>query len=314
MIIHIPEGTLDIRAYEFRNREDITAIVLPSTLTRIGISAFEGCTHLESIVIPNSVNLIRESAFKNCHRLKSVQLPEGLTQIEPHTFEGCRYLEDIIHTDQIRHIQEKAFRDCGRLLSIDLPQLEELGSRAFENTGLRSIALPDSVTDLPYDVFTDCTYLRNISLPAHLDMDMIRVQGFDLMHTISPVNPWITRRSAILPSDRNPNGFIERMQHASRSLNRKMAMFLSLCLKRSSLNTLPSEMRELILTFTEADLDVVPGRQGRMRDVDQYQRSTILAATAVAPTRSIDFKWAQSWDALDLDKKEAPSFWRRFGL
>ncbi len=48
------------------------SIVLPNSLTSIGLLAFENCKNLESITIPNSVTSIGNSAFQNCRSLTSV--------------------------------------------------------------------------------------------------------------------------------------------------------------------------------------------------------------------------------------------------
>ncbi len=45
---------------------EITDIVIPNSVTRIGDHAFAGCSGLTSITIPNSVTSIGESAFSGC--------------------------------------------------------------------------------------------------------------------------------------------------------------------------------------------------------------------------------------------------------
>ena len=42
---------------------NLTSIIIPDSVTRIGVSAFSGCTSLTSITIPDSVTSIGGSAF-----------------------------------------------------------------------------------------------------------------------------------------------------------------------------------------------------------------------------------------------------------
>ena len=53
------------------NGADVESIVLPNTVTEIGVSTFEGCK-ATSITIPQSVKTICDRAFYNCKGLKDV--------------------------------------------------------------------------------------------------------------------------------------------------------------------------------------------------------------------------------------------------
>ena len=50
-------------------------------MTEIGVSAFRGCSSLESVVIPKGVTKIGAGAFSACKKLESVVIPEGVTEI-----------------------------------------------------------------------------------------------------------------------------------------------------------------------------------------------------------------------------------------
>jgi hypothetical protein len=68
------------------DNEYIKGIILPSTLTSIGRSAFSGCLYLTGVTIPNSVTSIEESAFEGCSGLASVTIPDSVTSIGNHAF------------------------------------------------------------------------------------------------------------------------------------------------------------------------------------------------------------------------------------
>ena len=52
---------------------------IPTNITDIWRSAFEGCTRLTSVTIPDSVTSIRERSFQNCTNLTSVTFQGGTT-------------------------------------------------------------------------------------------------------------------------------------------------------------------------------------------------------------------------------------------
>jgi len=69
--------------------------IIPSTVTSIGVSAFEECSGLTSVTIPNSVTSIGARAFLACHSLTSVNLGSGVTNIGDYAFEFCSNLTSI---------------------------------------------------------------------------------------------------------------------------------------------------------------------------------------------------------------------------
>ncbi len=71
-----PVTTIGDRAF---NRSKITSVVIPSSVTTIGESAFFCCEGLTEIEIPDSVTSIGIMAFGKCIGLKRVKLGNWLT-------------------------------------------------------------------------------------------------------------------------------------------------------------------------------------------------------------------------------------------
>lgn len=61
-----------IAAKAFKNSKKLQTVVIPDTVTEIGIGSFEGCKKLKSVTIGKNVTSIGKNAFKNCKNLKKI--------------------------------------------------------------------------------------------------------------------------------------------------------------------------------------------------------------------------------------------------
>ena len=140
---------------------------IPDSVTRIGDSAFYGCTGLTSVTIPDSVTSIGDYAFCNCTGLTSVTIPDSVTNIGGSAFTGCTGLTSITIPDSVTSIVDYAFYGCTGLTSVTIPDsVTWIGDHAFWGcTGLTSITIPDSVTSIGGNAFSDCTGLSSITIP-----------------------------------------------------------------------------------------------------------------------------------------------------
>ena len=71
------------------DREDLTEVSIPDTVTKLGEEVFADCASLTSIEIPNSVTSIGDSAFSYCESLTSVTIGNGVTSIDDSAFSHC---------------------------------------------------------------------------------------------------------------------------------------------------------------------------------------------------------------------------------
>ena len=67
----------------------LTSVSLPSTLTVVGESAFEGCVSLESITLPEGVISLHDAAFKGCTSLEQIEIPSTVSTIYGTAFNNC---------------------------------------------------------------------------------------------------------------------------------------------------------------------------------------------------------------------------------
>lgn len=155
--------------YSFNNA---TKLVLDSieypNLTRIGISAFAGCTFtLNKAILPNCKK-IETSAFYSCSSMKLTSLELPLcTTIGEYAFYGCKSMKSIELPSTMTSIGATAFQYCTGLIrvSIAADTPPSLGSTAFANCpALTGIYVPDESVEA-YKTATNWSAYANKILP-----------------------------------------------------------------------------------------------------------------------------------------------------
>ncbi|HCJ01536.1 MAG TPA: hypothetical protein DHV31_01460, partial [Clostridiales bacterium] len=188
----IPSVVNTIGALAFKGTS-IESITFPQMLADIGESAFEGCETLTELDFTNTaIRSIGNYAFKDCTSLKTVELgtvknigkgafmntaieeitlPVGVTEISEALFEDAKNLNNIEANGSIVKIGDYAFKGTDSLTSIPdalLSSLKEMGTGAFKESGLRSVALPQSLTEIPAEAFMNAKYLTNVTFASSL--------------------------------------------------------------------------------------------------------------------------------------------------
>lgn len=142
----------------FRGFYNLTSVVLPESVKKVGKSTFEQCRSLESIDLSGVTELDTENLFTNCFSLKSVILPDNLTEIGPYMFSNCKSLVSLTIPQSVTVIGENAFSKCA-IETIVLPQnLTEIGTKAFYISDLKEIFIPKSVTYIGEAAFVTFTF------------------------------------------------------------------------------------------------------------------------------------------------------------
>ncbi|MDE6370930.1 MAG: leucine-rich repeat domain-containing protein, partial [Duncaniella sp.] len=106
----------------FRECSNLSTVLLPETLTKIGGDAFSG-TALNSIDIPAAVREIGSGAFYGT-RLRTVNIPEGVQNIDRNTFAYCDRLVSVNFPSSLTSIGADVFSGAGKVAGISCSAIE----------------------------------------------------------------------------------------------------------------------------------------------------------------------------------------------
>lgn len=187
-----PTGLKVIDSYAFTGTSSITEVKnLPSTLTEVGMHAFDGSTSLKEVVLPEGVLTIRQYAFQDNTNLTSISLPSSVNKTQWGVFKGASALTSItipehMLDDQQGELGDDFFAGATSLKSVTLPStLKSFGVRAFANCiSLGSITLPAGITTLKEGLFFNNTSLANLVIPDSVTSieagSLTNVKGYSL--------------------------------------------------------------------------------------------------------------------------------------
>ena len=152
------------------DKNNVTKVILDSTITSIGDYAFIDCLYLTTINL-DKVQLIGISAFENCSSLFSIA---GYTELDLASisslgvgaFKGCSSIKTLIIAGTLENIADEAFEDCIGITTITFKEgLKTIGISSFENCNqIVGLVIPSSTIAIGAYAFYDCTNLLEVKI------------------------------------------------------------------------------------------------------------------------------------------------------
>ena len=131
-ITYTVKGFVDVMKTDGNKKVMAREMIFAKSCTEVFSYIAENMANLRKVVIQGPVKKIGTSAFSSCKKLSEINIPPTVTEIEQWAFHYCHSLE-----------------------SIQLPEgLKKIGWGAFSSSGLKSIVIPKSVTEMEPNLFS----------------------------------------------------------------------------------------------------------------------------------------------------------------
>ena len=205
--VTIGENVISIGGWAFDNCSSLISITIPNSVTNIGKYAFSDCDTLKTVYVEATVpptlsgNIFYNTTPPTCHipcgTLAAYQASDWANQVGE-LVEECEY-EDLIPTNQIHYttwgdkivrmdttyhmdynnaevnyysmfganIVSHTYENGVGIITFDAP-VTVIGRDVFNNSNLRTIILPNSISTIETNAFAGCGSLQSITLPRNL--------------------------------------------------------------------------------------------------------------------------------------------------
>ena len=180
----------------------LQTIEFTKPIEQIPDGAFRDCVSIVYATSFENVKVVGKNAFRGCTSLKDVNL-ENVVSIGEKAFYGCTSFENIVVSSVTESIGKDAFTECTNVKSITVPFIgpdrenaknksfgyiinsnDKLGEDGFSVTltditsvhgkafnkcaSVRTISLPDSVTEIEEGAFNGAKSLKSVNLPSNI--------------------------------------------------------------------------------------------------------------------------------------------------
>lgn len=195
-------------------------VMIPLKYKGKPITAIEAETFMENhtitaVSIPSTVENVWDRAFYHCTALIDVELQGGVSRVGAYAFEGCTSLQNVTLSGKISSLGYRAFQESG-LRAIHFPEtLTEIGENAFaacEN--LTEITIPSTVTSVGRNIFLNCTSLETVNFLASVEsignmmFDYCPLKKVTLSPTIKSLEVYSFAYTALETVDFLPEGLL----------------------------------------------------------------------------------------------------------
>lgn len=176
--VALPEGLVTVGQNLFQNCFNLKTVSIPASATELKQSPFRDCSHIVAITVaegnPNyssadgilynkdKTELIQYNGGRNA---TSFTIPDGVKTLAYYSFAADSTLTDVTISASVETIYNTAFYKSPKLENVTIGKSVKLiGKQAFLGTALKSVVVPDAVTEIQDQAFSTCDNLETVTL------------------------------------------------------------------------------------------------------------------------------------------------------
>ena len=177
---------IEISDYSLMEVRKIKKVFIPSTISKIGCSAFAYCSSMTEMIFAENSQLSTISSHAFYYSgLVSIVLPEGLNTLEAAAFHSCKNLKEITIPSTLKTIGKSAFRYSSELSKVYIRDIgawcqisfnDKYSNPAYLAKNIYSadgelitfLDIPEGVTSISQYAFYEVSSINKISFPKSL--------------------------------------------------------------------------------------------------------------------------------------------------
>jgi len=133
----------------FKDNTQVEKLILPTTIEKIELFAFQNCSNLKEIEFSEGLTSIGDSSFWGTAIETLNNLPESLQKIDPYAFFGCSNLKEVTIPKNVTNMTLGTFNGCTSLKKVTILSKHQI---AAWDTNF-------------YHTFSNCTSLETVNIP-----------------------------------------------------------------------------------------------------------------------------------------------------
>ena len=155
-------------------------VVIPKGVTTVWQFAFMDCVNLEKLTVSEGVKTVYRDAFFNCTTLTEIEISSTVTNISKGVFSSCPNLKRLTVSEDnpaYRSIDGNLYTKDGSKLLYSIPHgdtvtvregVKHIESLAFSQSKVKTVILPEGVTEIGEMAFYNCHSLETVKFPESL--------------------------------------------------------------------------------------------------------------------------------------------------
>ncbi|MBR0412221.1 MAG: leucine-rich repeat protein [Eubacterium sp.] len=186
--LNLPDSLKSTDDFAFKGTAFGGALVLPDSLTTMGVGTFCNCAGFTSVQFGSGLKSIAEQGFYGCTGLAgNITVSQTVESIGNSAFCGCTGITGVTMQNGVKTIGDKAFSKCTSMTDVDIPaSVTYFGKKAFENTALVSPHLADGLAAIGENAFQNCKSITGVTVPG--SVRTIGAFAFDGCSNLETVN------------------------------------------------------------------------------------------------------------------------------
>lgn len=211
--VYIPTNATEIVSNLFLNRNDVTSIVIPTSVKKINEDAFKNCSNLHAVYFEGTLNdwlsiqfanpnanplNSKASLYFNNHLVEEVTIPSTVTELK-YSFNGCTSLTKVNLNSTIAKIYADTFLNCSKLTQVNYVKenatasdwnaivfensyanpLNQGADLYFNDTLVTELSFNATVTSINAYAFSGCKSITKVSFASTSTLNVIKAGAFE---------------------------------------------------------------------------------------------------------------------------------------